>query len=276
MNTDLDFVKQVLPPVYRYRYAVCTLVTDQAEYGGMVKSFIAGGFTTDICEYLAVDNSKTNTADAYVGINRFLKQAQGEYIIICHQDVLLTQGVGRHLLDQRISEMSALDPKWAVLGNAGASGRLYKRLAIKIAYPDGFIDIKGTLPQQVCSIDENFMLLKNEANLALSGDIGGYHMYGLDICMVARLLGYTCYVIDFLLLHNSKGNPDKVFKETVKNVRLKYIRFMKGRYISTTIARFYLSGSVIKNALFDTRVFRRVSKTAEEISWKLGKSKLKN
>lgn len=269
MNQLPDFIKQVNRPVYKYRYSVCTLVTRKQEYLEMLASFTEAGFTPDICEYLIVDNSEVNQMDAYDGLNSFLQKAGGEYVILCHQDILLINKNSKQLLDEQIAQMDARDPKWGVLGNAGAAARLYDRLAIKIAYPDGFVDIKGKLPQQVCSIDENFMLVKNEANLSLSGDIGGYHLYGLDLCMVAGLLGYSAYVIDFLLVHKSTGNADGTFHSTLRLVKSKYTQFLKGRYINTTIARFYLSGSVFKNVLFNTRVFRRVLKTAEEINVKL-------
>ena len=264
-----DFIQQVEQPVYKYRYSICTLVTRTQEYLEMLNSFIEAGFTNDICEYLVVDNGRINKMDAYEGINSFLQRAQGEYIILCHQDILLTDTSSRHLLDRQIAEMDARDDKWGVLGNAGGASRLYKRMAIKIAYPNGLIDLQGTVPQQVGCIDENFMLVKNSANLALSGDIGGYHLYGFDLCMVANHLGYTAWVIDFLLIHKSEGKVDQSYHDILNRVKMKYARFMKGRYVNTTIARFYLSGSKIKNILFDTRVFRRVIKTAEEIKFKL-------
>jgi hypothetical protein len=267
-----DFIKQVNKPAYSYKYSVCTLVTRKEEYMQMLDSFIQAGFTTDICEYVIVDNSADNSMDAFDGINACLQKAAGEYIIICHQDIVLLQTSTRLILEQRLAEMTNIDPKWAVLGNAGAADRLYNRLAIKIAYPNGFVDIKGQLPQQVGSLDENFILVKNSANLALSGDIGGYHLYGLDLCMVARMLGYQAYVIDFLLLHKSEGKVDQSFHDIREKIKNKYTAFMQGRYINTTITRFYLSGSEFKNALFNSRVFRRIIKTAEEIRAKLQKN----
>jgi len=266
-----DFVKQVNKPAYAYKYSVCTLVTRKEEYLQMLESFLQAGFDNSVCEYLVIDNSSDNLMDAYQGINSFLQKAAGEYLIICHQDILLTATSTRQLLEEQIENITKLDPTWAVLGNAGAANRLYNRLAIKIAYPNGFVDIKGQLPQQVGSIDENFMLVKNSANLSLSNNIGGYHLYGLDLCMVARMLGYSAYVIDFLLVHKSMGKVDTSFYDTLSTVKKKYTRFMQGRYMNTTIAKFYISGSAFKNALFNTRVFRRIIKTAEEIRTKLGK-----
>ncbi|QTE40308.1 hypothetical protein J3L18_15050 [Mucilaginibacter gossypii] len=261
------FIKQVEKPFYQYRYSVCTLITRKQEYMEMLDTFIKNGFSENICEYLIIDNTETNKMDAYQGINSFLQTAKGEYIIICHQDILLIENESNiQNLDKRIAEMDVLDPNWAILGNAGAAARLYDRLAIKIAYPNGFIDLKGNLPQQVCSIDENFMLVKSSANLSLSSNIGGYHLYGLDICTVASVLGYKAYVIDFLLIHKSMGNiADGTFDKALITTQKKYVAFMKGRYVNTTIAKFYVSGSKIRNILLNTRVFRRIIKTAEEI-----------
>lgn len=264
------FIKQVEKPAYPYRYSICTLVTRKQEYLEMLNTFIKGGFTEDICEYLVIDNSEVNKMDAYQGINSFLQKAQGEYIILCHQDILLIEGQSNiQTLDKQITEMDTRDPHWGVLGNAGGATRLYKRMVIKIAYPNNVIDIQGTVPQKVGCIDENFMLVKNSANLALSGDLSGYHLYGFDLCMVAELLGYSAWVIDFLLLHKSEGNVNQSYHDILARVKAKYTHTMRGRYVNTTIKRFYISGSKLKNAIFDTRVFRRVIKTAEEIKFKL-------
>jgi hypothetical protein len=46
------------------RYSICTLLTDKNLYQQMVESFTKAGFTPDISEYLYLDNSITNAADA--------------------------------------------------------------------------------------------------------------------------------------------------------------------------------------------------------------------
>jgi hypothetical protein len=67
-------------------YSFCTLVTRIDEYQTMVNLFQLNGFGVNDCEYLYIDNSKTNRHDAFSGYNRFLQQARGKYIILCHQD----------------------------------------------------------------------------------------------------------------------------------------------------------------------------------------------
>src|SRR4051812_13950206 len=122
----IDFaVKETGAPA-RYRYSICTLVTDLEEYGQMVDSFIAAGFSRDFCEYRYIDNTATNSFDAYDGYNIFLQNAQGQYIILCHQDILLEFDKVEHL-DQRIAEMDQRDKDWGILSNAGGvENDLYK------------------------------------------------------------------------------------------------------------------------------------------------------
>jgi hypothetical protein len=260
-----DFVKVAHKTEYFYEYSVCTLVTRPEEYLEMLSSFTNAGFTTDVCEFIVVDNTVANAMDAYKALNHFLQTANGKHIVICHQDILLTQTSSKALLDEQIFKMDQLDGNWAVLGNAGAVNRLTRRDVIKIAYQQGQVVTKGQVPQQVCSIDENFMIVKNSANLAVSANLTGFHLYGLDICLIAQLLGYHCYVIDFLLVHKSRGKADASFYELKAAIRHKYAEFMRGRYINTTITSFYLSGSKLRSFIFETKLLRRVTKILERI-----------
>src|SRR5437867_7703791 len=102
-------------------YSICTLATDPAEYAEMVESFVRAGFDPASCEYLYIDNSNGNQCDAYAGCNAFLNTARGEFIILCHQDILLKHDRREHL-DRVIQELDEIDPAWAVLGNAGGVG----------------------------------------------------------------------------------------------------------------------------------------------------------
>ncbi len=50
--------------------------------------------------------------------------------------------------------------------------------------------------------------LKTETLISVSANIHNFHFYGTDICIVADILGYTSYVIPFMVKHLSKGNLD--------------------------------------------------------------------
>jgi hypothetical protein len=224
---------------YPFTFSICTLVTDHEEYAGMVASCKEAGF--DDSEFIYADNGSGNRFDAYTAINRFIQEAKGKYVIICHQDILFRDS--RKYLEELIGQTDTLDPDWAVLSNAGAVAPNY--FSMLVSYPDGTTVKKGNPPQKLCTVDEHFILLKASANLAASADLKGFHFYGTDLCLVADTLGYSAYSIPFNILHKSKGKINPEFYDLKHTIVKKYNRSLRGRWIQTTITRFYISGSRI-------------------------------
>jgi len=101
-------------------FSVCTMVTDRAEYADMRADFAAHGFDHETCEFLSIDNSQGNVADAYVAVNEFLQTAQGQYVVLCHSDIVLLDD-GRARLEECLRQLEADAPFWAIAGNAGMS-----------------------------------------------------------------------------------------------------------------------------------------------------------
>jgi hypothetical protein len=222
------------------RFSICTLVTRPEQYRSMTATFMARGFSDSDCEYIFLDNSETNSSDAYQGLNLFLNNARGEYIILCHQDVELLDG-GREQLDAVLAEMEVHDPSWAVLGNSG--GMSPGRLAIRITDPHGAGQKTEHLPARVHSLDENFLVVRRSANLALSRDLSGFHLYGADLCIVADILGWRSYVVDFHLRHLSPGNRDLSLSRSRVALIKKYSRALRTRWVMTPCELLFLSGS---------------------------------
>ena len=233
-----------------FKFSICTLVTRPEEYAGMVESFAQAGFSTDDCEYLFISNANGNQHDAYSGYNHFLQAAQGEFIILCHQDIVLCHD-RREILAQRIRELDALDPAWALLGNAGGTQRFgLPVLAIGISHPTGREKI-GSFPLRVDSLDENFILARRAANLCLSHDLSGFHFYGTDLCQLAQMAGRTAYAVDFHLRHKSLGTFDETFFQARDRFIEKYRQQLKGRTILTTTGPVYLSGNSLASWWFN-------------------------
>jgi hypothetical protein len=249
---DFSFIKTLSSSEqFQFRFSICTLVSKQQEYQEMVNSFIQAGFGTNICEYLCVDNSQSNTYDAFEGLNRFLREAKGEYIILCHQDILLHDHTIDDL-DKRIVEMELVDTNWGVLSNAG--GINLKYVAMHVTQKCGNKLIEPLLPLVTKTVDENFMLVKNASNLALSHNLRGFHMYGTDICLIAETLGLKSYIINFNLTHKSNGNADASFYKSREELLMKYHLALRGRFMSTTITRFYISGNYLGYRLLNSGI----------------------
>ncbi|MEI7605832.1 MAG: hypothetical protein WCJ64_00470 [Rhodospirillaceae bacterium] len=240
------------------RYSVCTLVTRSDEYGRLVESFRAGGFDGADCEYLYLDNSGENRFDAFAGYNLFLTAARGEYVILCHQDVELLED-GRRRLDEVLEALTSRHPDWGLCGNAG--GIRPGRLALRISDPHGEnVAVGGPFPVRVSSLDENFIVVRRGANLAVSHDLAGFHLYGTDLCLVAGVLGLGAYVVDFHLRHRSPGTADARFDELRRRLIDKYRAALRPRWITTTCTLCFVSGSRLLNAVANSRTGRKIAK----------------
>ena len=179
----------------------------------MKSSFLQAGFTEEKCRYQVFDNSIENCYDPYQTITHVLATATEPYVLFCHQDVLLNKGVGFDHLVSQLDSLSRLDPQWAIAGNAGSAEDL--AIVIKITDPNGVFDT-GNLPQKVCSLDENFLVLRTDAHLRCSEALSGFHLYASDLCLQAMRRGFSAYVIDFHLTHLSGGNSESAdFKQSL-------------------------------------------------------------
>ena len=222
----------------RPAYTIATLVNDEAQYAQFLASFRAGGFVEPAVEFLAVRGATS----AYAGLNALLAAARGQTIILCHQDVRLLAD-GRDRLDQRLAELGQRDPNWALAGNAGGAGP--GRFAIRISDPHRRNHHVGALPTPVMSLDENFIVVRGDAGLSFSRDLDGFHLYGADICLVADVLGYTAWVIDFHLEHLSPGRKDQSFAKAEVRFRAKWGRALRARWMQTTCTLLRISGTAL-------------------------------
>ncbi len=194
-------------------FHICTLSNKPEQYAEMKTSLIQAGFTEDKCRYQVFDNSSENQHDPYRTISRVLAEATEPYVIFCHQDILLNKGQGFDQLMSQLDHLSCLDPRWAVAGNAGSGEDL--ALVSRITDPNGD-HLYGTLPQPVCSLDENFLVLRTAARLHCSNVLSGFHLYATDLCLQALQRGLSAYVIDFHLTHLSGGITESMdFKKSL-------------------------------------------------------------
>jgi hypothetical protein len=217
------------------RFTVGTLVNDDAHYSQMLQSFRRCGFTEATTEFLAVREAPS----AFVGLNGVLSRARGDFVILCHQDIRLL-GDGAEVLDQRLDELGSRDPYWGVAGNAG--GEAPGRLAIRISDPHGRDRRVGELPAKVMSLDENFIIVRREAGLRFSRDLEGFHLYGADLCLVADVMGWSSWVVDFHVEHLSPGRKDETFRAAEQKFRNKWRRALRPRWMQTPCTLLRLTG----------------------------------
>lgn len=236
------------------RFSICTLVTRPDQYAEMIESFHTRGFSRDDCEFLHIDNTKTNARDAYEGFNFFLNVARGTYVVVCHQDVLLIDD--RAHLERVLAELDRHDPDWAACGNSG--GMAPGRLAIRISDPHAMDQRTATLPAKVHSLDENFILVRRAANLSVSRDLGGFHLYGADLCILAEITGHSTYVVDFHLRHLSAGTRDGSLASSRRRLVAKYSRALSWRWVMAPCELVFLSSVPWLSGLLSSSLTRRL------------------
>jgi hypothetical protein len=253
-----------LADVDRPRFSICTIVNRPAQYAELVKSFQAGGFTTGAgCEYLYLDNSSGNKYEAYSGYNIFLRFSRGKYLILCHQDVSLIED-GFDRLNEVIEELDAHDPNWGLFGNSGVHwpGRQVIRISDHLGKNQL---IGGPFPQRCYSLDENFIVVRADANLALSSDLAGFHLYATELCLVAAELGHQSYVVDFHLHHAGEAIMDKAYSQIRSAMIRKYSRMTGMRLVRTPCSDLIFAPWVPLTWLADKSTGRKISRLVSRI-----------
>jgi hypothetical protein len=251
-NTPVKIDKKIN---FEKEISFCTLVTRFDEYQEMVDSAINAGFNDEKIEFLYFDNLNDNFYDGFSGINRALLTAKGRYLVYCHQDVIFKYDGYKQLLE-KLQELNALDENWAIAGNAGKDKN--GNFAVMISDPNGERQRLGKFPNQVISLDENFMVINQEKIIGASCNLQGFHLYGIDLCQNAINLGMNCYVIDFHLYHKSAGTIDEKFYRSQK----KYIEMLskrkKNQFLATTCTNFFVTKNTLFNSILNSFIFLKV------------------
>jgi hypothetical protein len=206
-------------------FTICTISNDLAQYQAMRDSFLAAGFDETRCDYRLLDNTLRNVHDPFEVLSSVSKEAAGHFVIVCHQDVRIDRGAGFAELLQRLNELSAVDPTWAVAGNYGVTPR--QRGTGTVFDPNGTSQ-PGPFPQKVLSLDEDFLVIPSGIPVRCSSSMRGFHLYGTDICLNAAAVGRSSYVIDFPLSHLSGG---KTAQEAFRQAVDKMIETWNARFV---------------------------------------------
>jgi hypothetical protein len=227
-------------------FSICTMVNDWVEYEACQQSWLRMGFGGKDCEFLISDNSASNKLDGFQSSRLFLDQARGQFIIMAHSDS--NPRVTKDKMLKLLQRLEAIDPKWAIVGNAGVNqfGVSFVTLGLKMPKVSGAKGAKGF--HLAHTLDENLLIVKAEARLSLSYDLDGFHLYGLDLCDVARRLGRTCYVAPMPWYHDSHGTLNAVFYQKVSEFESKMRNYRWPKTLATNCTYLTLSRSPFSRA----------------------------
>jgi hypothetical protein len=190
------------------RYHIVTIYNDAAQLAAMRATFVAAGFDDGRARFTPLDNRGANRFDPYAVLAAMAggtddMAGDEPCVILCHQDARLNLGDGVATLDAIVDRLDAVDPSWAVLGNAGVNYRRQGRRWLDD--PDGAH--RSSPDAEACmSLDENFLVLRRGRIPRPTPGLSGFHLYATDLVLNAALAGRRSYVVPFLLTHLSGGD----------------------------------------------------------------------
>ena len=199
------------------KISVISCVNDFKKYN----SYVANSFTEEnkngVVELIAIDNT-ANTLSIPQALNLGIKKSHGEINVFCHQDVIFPSNWIKTLLEQ-ISVIEKTNKNWGVLGTFGVARN--GMFAGHLIDPNGHFHCLP-LPAQVQSLDEHCLIMRKDSGLIFDEELGGFHLYGADICLQAMTRGLSNYAIDACVEHLSPGKADADFIEAVDKLYQKW------------------------------------------------------
>ncbi len=185
-----------------------------------------------------------SAAKAYNGV---LEQADGEWIVLAHQDVYLPKP-WLEQLRSGIEMVESHDPNWAVIGIYGVA---HDGQHVGHCWSSGLgreLGVSFDQPQAVSAIDELLIVLRRSAGLRFDEGLPGFHLYGTDIVQTALKKGLSAYVVHAPVVHNSRS------VRTLRGPYAASYHFMRKKWrdqlpVATTVVTLTRSGYPLMSAL---------------------------
>jgi hypothetical protein len=139
---------------------------------------------------------------AALAYNAAIEKVKTDVMMFVHQDVYLPEGWVR-AARSAVDLVSRTDPDWGVLG---CWGMKFSGERAGFVYDGGWRRVLGhpfSGGVEVETLDEVLLIVRKSSGLRFDERIGGFHMYGADICLEARRRGRRCYAIAAFCLHNT-------------------------------------------------------------------------
>jgi hypothetical protein len=150
---------------------------------------------------VSVQRSCRSAAVAY---NRGMDCTRSEVMVFAHQDLYLPGGWLQRL-EAGLDWLGQNDPNWGVLGIFGVDTRGAGQGHIYSAGRQAVLGAAFAGAKPVETLDEVLLILRRSSGLRFDEELPGFHMYGADICVQAKVRGLKAYAIAAFGIHNSNG-----------------------------------------------------------------------
>lgn len=159
-------------------------------------------------ELIVIEDSKTNFKSAAEALNHGGKMAKGEYIVFAHQDVLMESSTWLLDMEKILIEL----PNFGVAGIAGKSEDSSEVVTnVKHGNNPHFAGkVQIDKPVKVQTLDECLLIVPKTVFERQKFDevtCDGWHLYGVDYCLMIKQIGLDVYVLPLPIIHKSSGDP---------------------------------------------------------------------
>jgi glycosyltransferase involved in cell wall biosynthesis len=235
----------------KIKYSIIICVNNQALLSQFIETI--GKISNVYYEIIPIDNYEGRYSLPQA-LNIGMSRAKGDVCLFCHQDIRFpTSWLDK--LTQQIEILNEKDPRWGVVGIMGVT--IHGFFAGNIIDPHTNTRM-GNLPCEVVSLDEVCLIMKKDSTIHFDELLGGFHLYGADICLQAQQSNLKCYAIDAPFEHVSGGRLDDAFWVVAKKLKKKWSQIKDSPYtIETTCGVFQLSDGIRASLSFCYKGIRR-------------------
>lgn len=242
INHDVNYIKMKFEQNNMSRatlpktvdFSIITLVRNLDDYKDFLNGLRKQNGQHSI-ELIAIPNFYNTFTSAFKGLNTGLDVSSGKIIIFCHEDILITQN-WLNKIKKHISELTSEQERIGVLGMAGIT--LSGQSIFYLTNHNGtHINNYGKSRFETQTLDELCLCTLKENNLRFNDEyFDGFHFYGADICLSAKLNNMKNYAIDAECYHKSDGsknlNTPNLFN-IYKQLAEKFMNYAKSKGINS-------------------------------------------
>jgi hypothetical protein len=228
----------------------------------VLDNYLMEGLNIQSIEYelIVVEDKKTDFKSAAEALNHGGNRARGDYIIFAHQDIRMDT-------KDWLKDMEDMLQKLPNLGIAGVAGKSedIDEVLTNVKHGDQPHLAGQTIkePLKVQTLDECLLIVPKKVFDGLKFDevtCDGWHLYGVDYCLMIKDLGLDVYVLPLMITHKSSGDPyageyyrilGRLFKKHGKNHKIIHTTvsdWNTSKPVAYEKQRFYLKNKIYSGA----------------------------
>jgi GT2 family glycosyltransferase len=178
-------------------------------------------------EFISITDAKS-LAEGY---NRGVRQARGELLVLCHDDIEVISPDFRQILLSRLQRFDLIGvagatqlkgPRWLQAGPPHIFGQIAHYIQTEQAYDVVVWSVPARAIPGICVMDGVFLAGKRKVFENVQFDeqtFDGFHLYDLDFTFRAARSGFRLGVCtDLAIIHASIGSYDQAW-ERLTNIR---------------------------------------------------------